>query len=128
HLTHPKCTHISEHTHCEHTPGAVGSHLCCNTQGTVSPSVRDPAPRDPSCWTYYHKPIFILTAGGLALATGLVIILNSSRLFKSHSTNTNSVDNEMGPLCFSVGMMFAVLGGVWVWIIKENVKHKRQMI
>jgi len=36
-LTHPKCTHkhSSEHTHrhththTEHTPGAVGSHLCC---------------------------------------------------------------------------------------------------
>uniref|UniRef100_A0A672PZ12 Uncharacterized protein n=1 Tax=Sinocyclocheilus grahami TaxID=75366 RepID=A0A672PZ12_SINGR len=80
------------------------------TQQTVSPSVRDPAPRDPSCWTYYHKPIFILIAGGLALAAGLVIILNSSGLFNSHSTDTMSVNDEMGPLCFSVGLMFAVLG------------------
>jgi len=28
-------THSSEHTHHEHTPGAVGSHLCCGTQGAV---------------------------------------------------------------------------------------------
>ncbi len=31
HLTHPKCTHI----HREHTPGAVGSHLCCGARGAV---------------------------------------------------------------------------------------------
>ncbi len=37
HLTHPKCTHtaVNTHTHCEHTPGAVGGRLCCSTQGTV---------------------------------------------------------------------------------------------
>ncbi len=29
-------THSSEHTHCEHTPGAVGSHLCCSTRGAVA--------------------------------------------------------------------------------------------
>ncbi len=30
HLSHPKCTHkaVNTHTHREHTPGAVGSHLC----------------------------------------------------------------------------------------------------
>ncbi len=34
HLTHPKCTHtaVNTHTHCEHTPGAVGGRLCCSTR------------------------------------------------------------------------------------------------
>ncbi len=36
-LTHPKCTHSSEHTHREHTPGAVGSYLVrCLAQGHLS--------------------------------------------------------------------------------------------
>ncbi len=32
-------THSSEHTHTEHTPGAVGSHLCCGARGSVGGSV-----------------------------------------------------------------------------------------
>ncbi len=32
-------THNSENTHREHTPGAVGSHLCCGDQGEVGGSV-----------------------------------------------------------------------------------------
>ncbi len=43
-LTHPKSTH----THREHTPGAVGSHLCCGTRGAVGGSV--PCSRAPQSW------------------------------------------------------------------------------
>ncbi len=32
-------THSSEHTHREHTPGAVGSHLCSGAGGAVGGSV-----------------------------------------------------------------------------------------
>ncbi len=32
-------THSSEHTNREHTPGAVGSHLCCGSRGAVGGSV-----------------------------------------------------------------------------------------
>ncbi len=39
-------THSSEHTHCEHTPGAVGSHLCYGARGAVGGSV--PCSRAPS--------------------------------------------------------------------------------
>ncbi len=31
--------HSSKHSHCEHTPGAVGSHLCCSTRGAVGGSM-----------------------------------------------------------------------------------------
>ncbi len=27
--------HSSKHSHCEHTPGIVGSHLCCSARGAV---------------------------------------------------------------------------------------------
>ncbi len=41
HITHPKCTHTAVHTHTqhEHTPGAVGSHLCCGARRAVGGSV-----------------------------------------------------------------------------------------
>ncbi len=50
HLSHPKCTHTQQwtHTHREHTPGAVGSHLCCGAQGAVGGSV--PCSRAPQSW------------------------------------------------------------------------------
>ncbi len=63
HLTHPKCTHtaMNTHTHHEHTPGAVGSHLCCGVRGAVGGSV--PCLREPQSWywgwrelLYIHSP------------------------------------------------------------------------
>ncbi len=46
-----KCTHTHTqqwtHTHREHTPGAVGSHLCCGARGAVGGSV--PCSRAPRC-------------------------------------------------------------------------------
>ncbi len=45
HLTHPKCTHTAVNTH---TPGAVGSHLCCGARGAVGGSV--PCSRAPQSW------------------------------------------------------------------------------
>ncbi len=35
-------THSSEHTHREHTPRAVGSHLCCGARGAVGGCSRAP--------------------------------------------------------------------------------------
>ncbi len=43
HLTHQKCTHSSEHT-----PGAVGSHLCHGARGVVWGSV--PCSRATQSW------------------------------------------------------------------------------
>ncbi len=45
-----KCTHTavsSEHTHCEHAPGAVGSY-CSSAQGAIGGSV--PCSRAPQSW------------------------------------------------------------------------------
>ncbi len=59
-------THISEHTHSvnthtpwthtlrEHTPGAVGSHLCCGARGAVGGSV--PYSRAPQSWYWWWSP------------------------------------------------------------------------
>ncbi len=44
------CAHTQQWTHTqrEHTPGAVGSHLCCGAQGAVGGSV--PCSRAPQSW------------------------------------------------------------------------------
>ncbi len=46
HLTHPKCT--CTHAYREHTPGAVGSHLCCGARGAVGGLV--PCSRASQSW------------------------------------------------------------------------------
>ncbi len=51
------------HTHREHTPGAVGSYLCCGARGAVGGSV--PFSRAPQSWfwrwkraLYIHSPTY----------------------------------------------------------------------
>ncbi len=41
------------HTHHEHTPGAVGSHLCCGARGAVGGSV--PCSRAPQLWYWGRR-------------------------------------------------------------------------
>ncbi len=47
-LTQCTHTHNSENTHREHTPGAVGSHLCSGSRGEVGGSVS--CSRAPQSW------------------------------------------------------------------------------
>ncbi len=60
-LTHPKCAHTQQwtHTHREHTPGAVGSHLCCGARGAVGGSV--PCSRAPQSWYWGWRERCIFT-------------------------------------------------------------------
>ncbi len=59
-LAHPRCTHTAvnthtntnAHTHLEHTPGAVGRHLCCRARGAVVGSV--PYSRAPQSWYWRY--------------------------------------------------------------------------
>ncbi len=46
-------THSSEHTHTEHTPGAVGSHLCCGARGSVGGPVS--CSRAPQSWYWRRR-------------------------------------------------------------------------
>ncbi len=48
------------HTHSsEHTPGAVGSHLCCGTRGAVGGSV--PCSREPQSWYWGWREYWTFT-------------------------------------------------------------------
>ncbi len=58
---HPSAhTAVNIHTHGEHTPGAVGSHLCCGLRGAVGGSV--PCSTSSCYWrwrehcTFIHSP------------------------------------------------------------------------
>ncbi len=57
-LTHPRCTHTQQwtHTHCEHTPGAVGSHLCCGAQGAIGGSCTSVVVLKVERALYIHSP------------------------------------------------------------------------
>ncbi len=44
---------VHTHTHREHTPGAVGSHLCCSARGAVGGSV--PCSRAPQSWYWRRR-------------------------------------------------------------------------
>ncbi len=46
--THTAVRSEQTHTHCEHIPGAVGSHLYCGARGAVGGSV--PCSRAPQSW------------------------------------------------------------------------------
>ncbi len=51
-------THSSEHTHREHTPGAVGSHLCCGARGAVGGSVLCSRAPQPWYWGWRERCTF----------------------------------------------------------------------
>ncbi len=64
HLTHPSAHTqqrvVNKHTHREHTPGAVGSHLCCGARGAVGGSV--PCSRvSPQSWYWRWRERWLLT-------------------------------------------------------------------
>ncbi len=54
-------THTQQwtHTHREHTPGAVGRHLCCGARGAVGGSV--PCSRAPQSWYWGWRERCIFT-------------------------------------------------------------------
>ncbi len=47
------------HTHREHTPGAVGNHLCCGARGAVGGSV--PCSRAPQSWYWGWRECWLFT-------------------------------------------------------------------
>ncbi len=74
-IYHPKCTHTQQWTHIrEHTPRAVGSHLCCSGRWSVGSSV--PCSRATQSWYWrwrecctFTPPLTIPAVPRLELAT-----------------------------------------------------------
>ncbi len=59
HTVHTQDTQQWTHTHREHTPGAVGSHLCCGARGAVGGLV--PCSRAPQSWYWGWRERWLFT-------------------------------------------------------------------
>uniref|UniRef100_A0AAV2LST3 Uncharacterized protein n=1 Tax=Knipowitschia caucasica TaxID=637954 RepID=A0AAV2LST3_KNICA len=59
---------------------------------------------------YLHKPLIALVLGALTSGAGAVLLLMGV--------------SPVGSACLSVGLMFVVLGLVWLPVLKE--KHRRR--
>lgn len=78
---------------------------------------RDAVLNEPPLWTYYHKPIIVMIIGGLMLGAGAVTSLLGS-------FEVTEVPPAIGAVCFSIGLMFLVLGLIWLPIIKDKLRRK----
>ncbi|KAM6951131.1 ribosomal L1 domain-containing protein 1 [Aplochiton taeniatus] len=74
-------------------------------------------PPEPSRWNYFHKPIIVMVLGALMAAVGAV-------LFLLHSSGVTEAPHATAPACLSIGLMFVVVGLVWIPILKENLRRK----
>lgn len=81
-----------------------------STRGTLCPSP------EPPRWTYFHKPIIAIVMGGLMSGVGVV-------LFLLHSLGVTETAHATTPACLSIGLMFVVVGLVWVPILKEKLRR-----
>ncbi|XP_063077355.1 phosphoinositide-interacting protein-like [Engraulis encrasicolus] len=101
---------------CDHDRDAEKSGrcaLCAETDGG--------ALQEPRLWTYYHKPIIVIIIGGLMLGAGAIIsLLDSFAVIE--------LPPAIGATCFSIGLIFVVLGMVWVPIIKDKLRRKGQLM
>lgn len=70
-------------------------------------------------WAYLHKPIIAIVMGALVSAVGaaLLLILRSS--------GTAEETRSVASACLSVGLMFVVVGLVWIPVLKEKLRRKR---
>ncbi|XP_006012617.1 phosphoinositide-interacting protein [Latimeria chalumnae] len=71
-----------------------------------------------SAWETYYKPIVVLSVGGAIFIFGVVLTgLYFAQINKKAA-------NILGPASLSIGLMFLVVGLVWVPIIKEKRQQK----
>ncbi len=82
--TYQKCTHTHTHTHREHTPGAVGSHLCCGARGTVGGLV--PCSRAPQSWywRWRESTVHSLPTPTPNIRTPIILGTSANSYFAGH--------------------------------------------
>lgn len=69
-------------------------------------------------WAYLLKPITVMVMGSLMSAVGGLLFLLQSRGLTEGSRSVASA-------CLSIGLMFVVMGLVWIPILKEKQRRKR---
>lgn len=84
---------------------------------TLCPDPHPGAPEPPR-WSYFHKPIIAMVMGALMSAVGAVLLL-------LQSSGATKVSHSVTSACLSIGLMFVVVGLVWIPILKEKLRRKR---
>uniref|UniRef100_A0A3Q3H277 Phosphoinositide interacting regulator of transient receptor potential channels n=1 Tax=Kryptolebias marmoratus TaxID=37003 RepID=A0A3Q3H277_KRYMA len=70
-------------------------------------------------WTFLHKAIITIIMGSLMSAAGVL-------LFLLRSPEGADPSRLVASACLSIGLMFVVVGLVWIPILKE--KHRRKLL
>lgn len=84
-----------------------GSQGLCSDHRTAGPS-----------WAFLHKAIITIIMGSLMFAAGGLLLL-------LHSSGGNDPSRSVASACLSIGLMFVVVGLVWIPILKEKHRRKR---
>ncbi|XP_035853627.1 phosphoinositide-interacting protein-like [Sander lucioperca] len=72
----------------------------------------------PAGWAHLHKPIIVMVMGSLMSAAG-------GLLFLLQSLGVTEACHSVASACLSVGLMFVVMGLVWIPVLKEKQRRKR---
>lgn len=104
---------------CEATMEAIGETSFPDDSGSQSlcPDPHTGAAVAPG-WSYLHKPIIAMVMGSLMSAAGAL-------LFLLQSSGVTQATRSVASACLSIGLMFVVVGLVWVPILKEKQRRKR---
>ncbi|CAB1438149.1 unnamed protein product [Pleuronectes platessa] len=71
-------------------------------------------------WSYLHKPIIVLVMGSLMSAAGGLLLL-------LQSTGVTEGPRSVASACVTIGLMFVVMGLVWIPVLKEKQRRKGVM-
>lgn len=87
-------------------------------------AVGEPSHPDPHAgaavtpvWVYLNKPITVMVMGSLMSAAG-------GLLFLLQSLGVTEASRSVASACLSIGLMFVVMGLVWIPILKEKQRWK----
>ncbi len=69
-------------------------------------------------WAHLHKPIIVMVMGSLMSAAG-------GLLFLLQSLGVTEAPGSVASACVSIGLLFVVMGLVWIPILKEKLRRKR---
>ncbi|CAL8302354.1 unnamed protein product [Lota lota] len=72
---------------------------------------------EPSSWAYFHKPIIAMVMGVLMSAVGAVLLL-------LRALGVSEAPHAMVPACLSAGLVFVVLGLVWIPILRQKQRRR----
>ncbi|CAJ1080603.1 Transmembrane protein 238 [Xyrichtys novacula] len=69
-------------------------------------------------WAYLHKPIIVMVMGSIMCATG-------GLLFLLQSSGATEAPRSVASACLSIGLLFVVMGLVWIPVLKEKQRRKQ---